>query len=205
MSWWAVAASGNPQWCDWWISQYSDLFSSKLTRLACQHGLTDHINLYIKQLDGLLCCNNVICAAVLVHMSIYNQTEGAQMCVWSLLLLSVCVCVCVRMCFHAVTPKTNTAHGLKEESSLPFYCMRCHHGNTTGSSAPVERIWPQSQNGSITHPQLSLSCARTHLHLRSDLCSTHSYVYLKAGLLTHNPGKQQECAPCPQWDMHVTG
>lgn len=44
MSWWAVAASGNPQWCDWWISQYSDLFSSKLTRLACQHGLTDHIN-----------------------------------------------------------------------------------------------------------------------------------------------------------------
>lgn len=31
MSWWALAASGNPQWCDWWISQYSDLFSSKLT------------------------------------------------------------------------------------------------------------------------------------------------------------------------------
>lgn len=44
MSWWPVAASGNPQWCDWWISQYSDLFSCKLTRLACQHGLTDHIN-----------------------------------------------------------------------------------------------------------------------------------------------------------------
>lgn len=44
MSRWAVAASGNPQWCDWWISQYSDLFSGKLTRLACQHGLTDHIN-----------------------------------------------------------------------------------------------------------------------------------------------------------------
>lgn len=36
MSWWALAASGNPQWCDWWISQYSDLFSSKLTGMpAC--------------------------------------------------------------------------------------------------------------------------------------------------------------------------
>ena len=44
MSWWGAAASGNPQWCDWWISQYSDLFSNKLTWLAGRHGLSDHIN-----------------------------------------------------------------------------------------------------------------------------------------------------------------
>lgn len=86
--WCAVAASGNPQWCDWWISQYSDLFSSKLTRLACQHGLTDRTGRTRNQMS-LLCCNNVICAAVLMM-----HTNRANVCMIAT-PVHVCICLCV--------------------------------------------------------------------------------------------------------------
>lgn len=92
MHWQTLAVSGNPQWCDWGISRYTVVTYFLLHR----DGSTD--NAQNLERNAYLCCNDAICAAVLVW------TEAQIVCIWSLLFMKACdrlyartpMCVCVR-------------------------------------------------------------------------------------------------------------